>query len=156
MTRPTFLRLKYSRVLRYNLFVNGKGSARADTAASPTVEATRKPRGAPALAHAEGEWLCGFCLNRVAHDQDRFKYEGKDQFTFYNPDGMRFEIITFTQTAGCQQTGVPTLEHTWFPGCAWSFCVCNRCGQHLGWYYSGAHDFAGLILNRIISSRTWN
>ena len=45
---------------------------------------------------------------------------------------------------------VPTLEHTWFPGHAWSFCLCGRCRMHLGWYYAGPNHFAGLIRDRIV------
>ena len=45
---------------------------------------------------------------------------------------------------------MPTLEHTWFAGHEWSFCQCDRCGQHLGWFYSGQHEFAGLIKDRIV------
>jgi hypothetical protein len=96
-----------------------------------------------------GDWLCAWCLNPVAHEQDRFKYEGRDEFTFSNPEGIRFEIITFLQTRGCLESGPPTLHYTWFPGHAWSFCHCDRCGQHLGWFYSGQHQFVGLIKDRI-------
>ena len=99
---------------------------------------------------AAGDWLCAWCLNRVANERDRFLYNGQDEFKFSNPEGIRFEIITFSQTLGCRQSGVPTLDHTWFPGQAWSFCQCDRCGQHLGWCYSGAHQFVGLIKDRIV------
>ncbi len=104
---------------------------------------------AAATSDAEGDWLCAWCLNRVAHERDRFQFGGRDEFAFTNPAGIRFEIITFLQTLGCCQTGVPTLEHTWFAGHAWSFCQCDSCGQHLGWFYTGQHDFAGLIRDRI-------
>jgi hypothetical protein len=80
----------------------------------------------------------------------RFLDNVQDEFSFLNPDSIPFEIITFSQTLGCHETGVPTIEHTWFAGHAWSFCHCDRCGQHLGWYYSGQHEFAGLISNRIV------
>ena len=115
----------------------------------PAIE----PCTATALSEAEGDWLCAWCLNRVANDRDRFKYEGEDEFTFSNPEGIRFEIITFSQTPGCRPTGVPTLEHTWFPADAWLFCHCDRCDQHVGWYYVGQHDFAGLITDRIVRAQ---
>ena len=114
------------------------------------VEPALESRNATAICGAAGDWLCAWCLNRVADDRARFKYEGKDEFAFSNPERILFEIITFSETLGCRQTGVPTLEHTWFPGHAWSFCQCARCGQHLGWYYAGPHDFAGLIKPRIV------
>jgi hypothetical protein len=106
------------------------------------------------MADAATDWLCVWCHNRVANETDRFKYDGKDEFTFSNPEGIRFDIITFSQTLGCSQTGKPTLDHTWFPGHAWSFCVCDRCGQHLGWYYAGSDSFAGLIKSRIVRALT--
>ena len=105
---------------------------------------------AVAIADAEGDWLCAWCLNRVAVDQDRFQYEGKDHFAFSNPDGLTFRIITFSRTLGCSEAGVPTLEFTWFPGHAWSFCQCDQCSQHLGWFYAGQHHFVGLIIDRLV------
>jgi hypothetical protein len=114
--------------------------------AEPEIEV----RTAPAVGDAAGDWLCAWCLNRVANEGDRFRYEGKNEFSFLNPEGICFAIITFSPTLGCLQSGVPMLEHTWFPGHAWSYCRCERCGEHLGWYYTGQHKFAGLIKNRII------
>ena len=107
-------------------------------------------RTAPAVEDAAGDWLCAWCHNRVANERDRFSFDGKDEFTFSNPEGIRFEIITFSRTLGCRPAGVPTLDYTWFPGHAWSYCQCDRCGQHLGWYYAGQYDFAGLITDRIV------
>ncbi len=96
------------------------------------------------------DWLCAWCLNRVASEKDRLSYEGKSEFSFKNPEGIRFHIVTFSRTIGCRQAGVPTLEHTWFPDHVWSFCVCDRCRVHLGWYYAGPSEFAGLIRDRIV------
>ncbi len=113
------------------------------------VEREVEGLSAPAVGEA-GDWLCSWCLNRVANEKDRFQYDGKDEFAFSNPERIRFAIITFSQTLGCRETGAPTLEHTWFPGHAWSYCLCAQCGQHVGWYYSGQHEFAGLIKARIL------
>ena len=115
-----------------------------------TAEPTTETQVATSLGDTEGDWLCAWCLNRVALDRDRFKFDGEDEFTFASPEGIAFEIIIFSQTLGCRQAGLPTLEHTWFPGHAWSFCQCDRCHLHLGWYYIGPHDFAGLITDRIV------
>ena len=115
-----------------------------------TVEPVVSDRVSESAQDVAGDWLCAWCLNRVANEKDRFQYDGKDEFAFTNPAGLRFEIITFAQTLGCRRSGKPTLEHTWFPGCAWSFCHCEQCHQHLGWCYTGEHDFVGLIKNRIV------
>ncbi len=101
-------------------------------------------------ADPSGDWLCAWCLNRVANENDRFSYCGKDEFAFSNPEGIQFEIITFSRTLGCRESGVPTLDYTWFEGHAWSYCQCAACGQHLGWHYSGQFQFAGLIKCRLV------
>ncbi len=112
----------------------------------PTVDT----RSDPAVDNPAGDWLCAWCHNRVANERDRFSFDGKDEFMFSNPEGIHFDIITFSETRGCRQTGMPTLEHTWFPGHAWSYCQCGECGRHLGWYFAGPPDFAGLIKDRLV------
>jgi hypothetical protein len=114
------------------------------------VEPEVKPCTAPSVGDPENDWLCAWCQNRVANEKERFPYNGQDEFTFSNPERIRFTIITFSQTLGCRQAGKPTLEHTWFPGYAWSYCQCDRCGQHLGWFYTGHIEFVGLIKVRIV------
>jgi hypothetical protein len=121
----------------------------AEEGMTGVIEPALEGRTATA-ADPAGDWLCVWCLSRVAHEKDRFRYEGQDEFTFSNPAGLQFEIITFIDAPGCHQTGTPTLEHTWFPSHAWSFCQCDECGQHLGWFYAGTHKFVGLIKNRIV------
>jgi hypothetical protein len=119
--------------------------------ATPTVvEPETVPTTSTSAANGEGDWLCAWCHNHVAREKDRFRYNGKDEFSFTSPEGIRFAIITFSRTVGCREAGTPTLEHTWFPGYAWSFCQCDRCGQQLGWCYAGHLHFVGLIRDRIV------
>lgn len=99
---------------------------------------------------AAHDWVCIWCRQRVASDKDRWFHQGRSEFVFKNPEGIRFEILTFSRTLGCDNVGVPTLEHTWFLGHAWSYCVCANCRSHLGWYYTGPDTFVGLIRNRIL------
>jgi hypothetical protein len=35
-----------------------------------------------AAADPAGDWLCAWCLHRIANDRDRFSYEGRDEFVF--------------------------------------------------------------------------
>ncbi len=105
-----------------------------------------------AVQDPAGDWLCYWCLQRVANDQDRFSYDGRDESVFRNPERVKFEIITFARTLGCRDTGQPTLEHTWFPEHAWCYCLCGQCGQHLGWSYTGSNDFTGLIWSEPFTS----
>jgi hypothetical protein len=109
-----------------------------------------KDQAATCLGDPAGDWLCAWCLRRVATERDRFDYSGQDEFALSNPAGIRFDLITFSRTIGCRQTGAPTLDHTWFPGHAWSFCQCGCCGQQLGWYYAGQDNFVGLVRERIV------
>ncbi len=118
----------------------------------PVAEPEIAQRSASTSGDTAGDWLCAWCHNRVANEKDRFPYNGKDEFTFANPEGIRFAIITFSRTLGCQEIGAATLENTWFAGHAWSFCQCDRCGQQLGWFYAGLHQFAGLIKDRLVRS----
>lgn len=156
--RPPLLEILTRRsgqaIIGYECHARMKRAASEGTSISPAAPATTVPeiesRTALSLGDAAGDWLCRWCHNRVAHEGDRFRYGDKTNFTFHNPEGVRFEIITFSRTLGCEETGLPTIEYTWFPGHAWSYCHCDRCGQHLGWYYTGPHHFAGLMLERII------
>ncbi len=114
------------------------------------IESAAQSQGHTSFGDAEGDWLCAFCFNAVANEKDRFSYNGRDEFAFTNPDGMHFDIITFSKAPGCREAGDSTLDHTWFAGHAWSFCLCGGCGQHLGWYYTGQHEFVGLITTRLV------
>ncbi len=129
--------------------MDGKGAEKTLAGVPALAQPAMDTRTLLAL-DAAGDWLCAWCHTAVAKDRDRFKIDGKDEFSFSNPDGLLFHIITFSEISGCQQNGVPTLDDTWFPGCAWSYCLCGECGVHLGWFYTGQHDFAGLIRDRII------
>ena len=103
-----------------------------------------------ALAGADKDWLCALCHHRLASDRDRLQFGNRSEFAFTNPDGMPFLIVTFSEATGCLDAGDATLEHTWFPGHAWSYCLCGHCGQHLGWFYTGSDEFVGLIQTKII------
>jgi len=124
------------------------------TAAGPkkygVIEPCTRTRSRAALADAENGWLCALCHHRLASDRDRLQFGSQSEFAFANPAGVPFLIITFSEASGSRDQGDPTLEHTWFPGHAWSFCVCGECGQHVGWCYHGAGSFVGLIQNRIV------
>src|SRR5215471_12231898 len=60
---------------------------------------------AEACLAAADDWLCALCLNPVANQADRFLFEGKDEFAFSNPAGIRFGIRTFSRTLGCHTEG---------------------------------------------------
>lgn len=122
------------------------------TVIQPRVTRFRVPDEATADTDAihGDDWLCSLCLEKMAAEIDRFFYEGKNAFSFTNPGGYQFEIMVFSQADGCRAVTPPTSENTWFPGYAWSICLCRSCGQHMGWKYIGADTFFGLIRTKLV------
>src|ERR1041384_1965543 len=98
----------------------------AEAAAVELAEPEVHPRPRRSHGDAGNDWLCYWCLDRVASEEDRFTIEGQSEFTFKNPEGVRFNLVTFSRTPCCRSSGAPTLEHTWFPGHAWCYAVCDR------------------------------
>ena len=96
------------------------------------------------------DWLCIACNKKITSDKERFDYNNKSEFQFINPGGFYFDIITFELADGCFEVGEPTLDFTWFDGHEWSFAICSRCSNHLGWKYKGKYSFYGLIKSRLI------
>ena len=96
------------------------------------------------------DWLCIACNKKITSDKERFEYDNQSEFQFINPGGFYFDILTFCSADGCREMGEPTLEFTWFEGHSWSFAVCSRCSNHLGWKYCGKYSFYGLIKSRLI------
>lgn len=72
------------------------------------------------------------------------------EHTFRNPAGYSFHVLCFSHAPGAAGLGEPTSEASWFPDHSWSFAICTGCGNHLGWWYTGARNFAGLIATRLI------
>ena len=111
----------------------------------------RKPRTAGAgsdRARARA-FFCAGCVTRVCAESDLIPVAGKSQHRFVNPAGCAFEIACFG-AAACTIEGEPTVEHTWFADHAWSIANCRNCSRQLGWFFSGATSFYGLILARLI------
>jgi hypothetical protein len=112
----------------------------------------RKPRTSRADATDRARaraFHCAACMTRVCDESALISVGGATQHRFVNPAGCAFEIACFAR-AHCAVEGEPTLEHTWFPGHAWSMANCRNCGRQLGWFFSGAMHFYGLILERLI------
>lgn len=69
---------------------------------------------------------------------------------FRNALGFSFNLFCYSDAPGTVDIGKPTTEFSWFPGYAWSYAHCAKCGQHLGWWFTGTRRFVGLIANQII------
>lgn len=104
----------------------------AESGVVEIAESEIQTRSYPGDGDPANNWLCAWCHKRVASERDRFSSDGRSEFSFKNAEGIQFDIVTFSLTIGCRQLGTPTMDHTWFLGHAWSYCVCDRCRTHLG------------------------
>ena len=136
------------RMLLMTLVVQAMSSVETGVVETTKPEIQTSPR--PGQGDPTNDWLCFWCFDRVASEKDRIPQNGQSELSFKNPEGVRFNLLTFSRTIGCREAGVPTCEHTWFPGHAWSYCVCEHCGMHLGWYYTGPSEFVGLNRDPIV------
>ncbi len=94
--------------------------------------------------------FCKSCSNRITHRDQTISVSGSHTHTFFNPDGIVFELGCFRNAPGCLPAGEVTSEFTWFSGHVWCFALCRVCGVHLGWHYEmGESVFLGLILARL-------
>ena len=100
---------------------------------------------------AERAIICRACKNKICSLSSGIEVNGRHQHTFYNPEGVIYQIGCFASAPGCVVHGQPTSHFTWFEGYRWSFALCGNCGVHLGWHYraDGGSKFYGLIFNKL-------
>jgi hypothetical protein len=115
----------------------GRGTVALPKRDSETKSARRRPL------------VCAACGRGVTWEDQRREVSGRHAHTRVNPAGIEFHFGCFVEAEGCVVHGPPTDEDTWFPGCAWQFAHCGGCGTHLGWFFSGADAFFGLVLARL-------
>ncbi|MEW5738016.1 MAG: cereblon family protein [Myxococcota bacterium] len=94
--------------------------------------------------------LCRRCAHVVTDAALRTTVDGQATHARLNPAGVLFVFDCFTDAPGCTVDGSPTTEATWFAGCAWQYAHCGRCGTHLGWRFTGALSFFGLVSERVV------
>ena len=72
---------------------------------------------------------------------------------FANPDGMLFEILTFSWCQNLRDGSPSVWKDTWFAGYAWTVQYCSGCQIHMGWRYDGSTEptrFYGIVRERLI------
>ncbi|MBN2432645.1 MAG: hypothetical protein JXQ27_14310 [Acidobacteria bacterium] len=96
--------------------------------------------------------LCRSCGHIITMPRLRTTVQGRHVHTFLNPSGIEFTIGCFSDAAGCRNIGIPTTQHTWFPGYGWRIALCAGCQIHLGWQFMGEDQapFHGLILDLLV------
>jgi len=123
-----------------------KGEADRDSDIEKKEEVVSKPE---TLQEEEPEKTirCKFCDHDITRPSLAVE---PHEHTFRNPAGLSFHILCYSDAPGALNNGVPTLEHTWFSEYAWSYAICQNCQSHLGWWFTGADTFVGLIATRLI------
>lgn len=94
--------------------------------------------------------LCAGCQHPVTSPGQAIDMGGAHEHTFRNPAAYSFHVLCYAEAPGAIVVGDPTPEASWFGGYAWSFALCGRCQQHLGWRYVGPRTFFGLIATRLL------
>jgi len=105
--------------------------------------------GGATRADADPVWRCASCGAEVARARDRIPLDGAATRAFVNPEGIEYVVAGFSEAAGCSEVSDPSPYWSWFPGCSWQVSLCRRCSAHLGWRFSGAACFYGLIVDRL-------
>lgn len=98
--------------------------------------------------------ICRCCLAPITQCDQRIEVGLSHYYRFTNPAGIIYAIGCYRYAPGCNITGLPTLEDTWFGGYRWQAATCSDCQEHLGWYYQNNRDrfFYGLIQARLIKA----
>lgn len=95
--------------------------------------------------------LCHFCRAAVTSKRDEFIVNGGHRHQFLNPNGLHYQIGCFKVAPGCDISGPPIKDFSWFKSHSWQLARCSDCGEHLGWFYQNgeASQFFGLILEKL-------
>jgi hypothetical protein len=101
---------------------------------------------------SERAMLCRFCSHAVCSSRDAIEVAGSHVHTRLNPLSVLFRFGCFALAPGVRVTGEPSSQHVWFAGCRWQYAHCSQCNAHLGWAFSGAETFFGLVLDRLAES----
>lgn len=92
---------------------------------------------------------CKACQHVITHAASRREVAGRHEHLRLNPSAYAFLFGCFSSAPGCAVLGEPTEAASWFPGCRWQYAHCGKCLEHLGWSFTGAQTFFGLLLERL-------
>lgn len=104
------------------------------------------------LAEQQGpprKLLCRDCRYVISDEGARISVAGCHTHTCVNPHGLVYRIGCFSRAPGCFAVGDACSAYSWFTDHAWQVTVCNGCGVHIGWRFSGQSAFYGLIVRQL-------
>lgn len=115
----------------------------------PGVTTPARSSDADADAAPEQGLYCRQCGQLVTRPIDAVEINARHLHHVVNPHGFRFAVGCFADAAGVYSRGEPEDAYSWFPGCFWQISYCAGCHVHLGWLFSGAERFFGLVVDRL-------
>lgn len=88
---------------------------------------------------------CGAYMTRASFG---LRMNGRHEHVLFNPAGIGFRVVCFTDAPGAVGVGNASDQFTWFEGFSWRIALCTGCDSHVGWMYEGTGApavFFGLI-----------
>ncbi len=99
-------------------------------------------------------YVCANCHTPVSDASCLLVIQGDSpNHYFANPDGLLFEILTFSWCQNLRDGSHSVWKDTWFAGYAWTVQYCSGCQIHMGWRYDGSTEptrFYGIVRERLI------
>lgn len=93
---------------------------------------------------------CRGCAAIITYEDARIAVAGQHEHMQVNPAAFVYRFGCFKDAEGCAIHGAPTEAYTWFDGCRWQYANCRGCKAHLGWFFTGAQGFFGLLFDRLV------
>lgn len=97
------------------------------------------------LDETPGGIRCTVCDHLITLPDELLTFNDQFIHTFTNPAGIQYKLQCYRNAPGILVSGKPTEFFSWFPGFLWQYSYCQRCNNHLGWYFSNDEErFYGL------------
>lgn len=97
--------------------------------------------------------ICHRCQSIITSRNDLIFVLGSNIHSKINPAGFAYQFECYSKAPGCAVIGEPSAEHSWFSGYLWQMAFCEKCSEHLGWFFKCDTRFYGLIKGRIIEQQ---
>jgi hypothetical protein len=99
--------------------------------------------------HSDGvAYYCARCGAFMTRARFGIRMNGEHEHVVFNPAGILFRVVCFTDAPGAVAVGNASDQFSWFKGFTWRIALCKGCGAHMGWMYEGGGApavFFGLI-----------
>jgi len=108
----------------------------------------QKGTGSPSSEIGENQskaYRCTGCKSVITYSDRLVALLGDNWHRFRYSAGVFCELFTFSSCPGAFNIGHPNENYSWFPGYGWSFALCQKCGNHLGWHYKASSRLSEIV-----------